>query len=68
MPDARAATAPHPFAALTPDFVMDALAGLGLMGDGRLMALNSYENRVYLAHLEPGTPLADAHAAVVLKF
>ena len=47
---------------------MDALASLGLVGDGRLMALNSYENRVYLAHLEPGTPLADAHAAVVLKF
>ena len=31
MTDARAATAPHPFAALTPDFVMDALAGLGLI-------------------------------------
>ena len=41
---------------------------LQLLGDGRLMALGSYENRVYLAHLEPGTPLADAHAAVVLKF
>ena len=68
MPDALAATAPHPFATLTPDFVMDALAGLGLMGDGRLMPLNSYENRVYLAHLEPGTPLADAEPAVVLKF
>ena len=58
----------HPFATLTPDFVLDALAALGLMGDGRLMTLNSYENRVYLAHLEPGTPLAEAHPAVVLKF
>ena len=56
------------FATLTPDDVLDALAGIGLMGDGRLMALNSYENRVYLAHLEPGTPLADLHPAVVLKF
>ena len=56
------------FAALTPNFVLDALAALGLMGDGRLTPLNSYENRVYLAHLEPGTPLADAHPAVVLKF
>ena len=68
MPDA----APHPFATLTPDFVLDALASVGLVGDGRLMTLNSYENRVYLAHLEPGTPLADtaqgAHPAVVLKF
>mgnify|MGYP001272585081 CR=1 FL=1 len=61
-------TESHPFAALTPDFVLDALASAGLMGDGRLLALNSYENRVYLAHLEPGTPLADAHPAVVLKF
>ncbi len=58
----------HPFSVLTPDFVLDALSSLGLYGDGRLMALNSYENRVYLAHLEPGTPLAETHPAVVLKF
>ncbi len=64
----RMSDAPHPFATLTPDFVLDALAGVGLVGDGRLMALNSYENRVYLAHLEPGTPQAEAHPAVVLKF
>ncbi|MBN9404985.1 MAG: serine/threonine protein kinase [Burkholderiales bacterium] len=61
-------TDPAAFAALTPDDVLDALAGIGLMGDGRLSALNSYENRVYLAHLEPGTTLADTHPAVVLKF
>ena len=61
-------SSPHPFEQLTPDFVMDALASVGLMGDGRLMALNSYENRVYLAQLEPGTPLAAEHPAVVLKF
>lgn len=60
--------ATHPFSVLTPDFVLDALSSLGLYGDGRLMALNSYENRVYLAHLEPGTALADEHPAVVLKF
>ena len=60
--------APHPFDRLTPDVVVDALAAVGLMADGRLMALNSYENRVYLAHLERGTPLADVHPAVVLKF
>ena len=60
--------APHPFSALTPDLVVDALAAVGLMADGRLTALNSYENRVYLAYLEPGTPLADAYPAVVLKF
>ncbi|MFV0678703.1 serine/threonine protein kinase [Ottowia sp.] len=60
--------APHPFSQLTPNLVQDALSALGLMGDGRLMPLNSYENRVYLAHLEPGTPLAAEHPAVVLKF
>ena len=60
--------AAHPFETLTPDVVQDALSAIGLMGDGRLMPLNSYENRVYLAHLEPGTRLADAHPAVVLKF
>ena len=37
----------HPFERLTPDVVMDALASVGLLGDGRLQALSSYENRVY---------------------
>ena len=31
------------FATLTPDVVLDALASVGLYGDGRLMALSSYE-------------------------
>lgn len=53
--------AAHPFARLTPDVVLDALAGIGLRGDGRLQALSSYENRVYQAHLEDGV-------AVVAKF
>ncbi len=48
-------TAPtHPFESLTPDVVLDALASVGLYGDGRLMALSSYENRVYQAHLDTG--------------
>ena len=51
----------HPYQALTPDVVMDALASVGLYGDGRQMALSSYENRVYQAHLEDG-------AVVVAKF
>lgn len=46
---------PHPYATLTPDLVLDALAGIGLYGDGRLMALGSYENRVYQAVLEDGS-------------
>ena len=36
-----------PFAGLTPDAVLDAAEALGLCPDGRLFALNSYENRVY---------------------
>ena len=42
----------HPYASLTPDAVLDALADIGLMGDGRLIALSSYENRVYQVHLD----------------
>ncbi len=44
----------HPYQTLTPDVVMDALASVGLYGDGRLQALSSYENRVYQLHLEDG--------------
>jgi Ser/Thr protein kinase RdoA (MazF antagonist) len=48
---------PHAFEALTPDVVMDALASVGLYGDGRQMALSSYENRVYQLHLEDAQPV-----------
>jgi Ser/Thr protein kinase RdoA (MazF antagonist) len=47
----------QPFSALTPDAVLDALGSVGLRGDGRLLALNSYENRVYQAGMEEGSPL-----------
>ncbi len=47
----------QPFSALTPDSVLDALDSIGLHGDGRLLALNSYENRVYQAGMEDGLPL-----------
>ncbi|PVE43016.1 serine/threonine protein kinase [Limnohabitans planktonicus] len=55
----------HPYSELTPDRVMDALQDLGLWPDGRLLALSSYENRVYRAHLDEPV---QGHAAVVLKF
>jgi Ser/Thr protein kinase RdoA (MazF antagonist) len=38
---------PQPFSGLTPAVVLDAAAAVGLEPDGRLFALNSYENRVY---------------------
>lgn len=56
-PDAAA----HPFALLGPDRILDALEAGGWRGDGRLLALNSYENRVYQVWLEDGS-------SVVAKF
>ncbi len=47
----------HPFSLLTPDTVLDALDSIGLRSDGRLLALNSYENRVYQAGMDDGPPL-----------
>ena len=43
-----------PFAGLDPDTVLDALDAVGLRGDGRLIQLNSYENRVFQVFLEDG--------------
>jgi len=51
----------HPYAQLTPDRVLDALESAGWRVDGRLFALNSYENRVYQIGLDDG-------ASVVAKF
>ncbi|MDB5760820.1 MAG: serine/threonine protein kinase [Burkholderia sp.] len=42
---------------LSPDMVLDALDSVGLRGDGRLLALNSYENRVYQIGMEEGPPV-----------
>ena len=54
---------------LTPDVVLDALASVGLLGDGRIMALSSYENRVYQIHLESAVGSGDlAGDVVVAKF
>ncbi len=43
---------PHPYSALTPDLLLDAVESVGFRCDGRLLALNSYENRVYQVGLE----------------
>jgi Ser/Thr protein kinase RdoA (MazF antagonist) len=50
-----------PYVELGPATVLDALEDAGLRGDGRLLALNSYENRVYQVWLEDG-------GSVVAKF
>ena len=39
---------------LTPDTVLEALDAVGLRGDGRILQLNSYENRVFRLMLEDG--------------
>ncbi len=47
----------HSFYELSPDAVLDALDAVGLRGDGRLLALNSYENRVYQVGIEDAAPV-----------
>ncbi len=56
-----AQTGPHSYADLTPSAVLDALDAAGFRGDGRILQLNSYENRVFQVMLEAGD-------AVVAKF
>jgi Ser/Thr protein kinase RdoA (MazF antagonist) len=47
----------HPFATLTPDLVLDAVESIGHLSDARVLALNSYENRVYQVGIEDSQPL-----------
>jgi len=60
-PNSQSALADIPYRGLTPDVVLDALDSVSLRGDGRLIQLNSYENRVFQVFLEDG-------AVVVAKF
>jgi Ser/Thr protein kinase RdoA (MazF antagonist) len=46
-----------PYARLTPDAVLAAVESVGVRTDGRLFALNSFENRVYQVGVEDGVPL-----------
>ena len=55
MPDAA------PYSGLTPDRVLDSIETTGMRCDGRLLALNSYENRVYQVGIEDAP-------AIVAKF
>ena len=47
----------HPYDSLTPDCVVDCIESTGLISDLRLLALNSYENRVYQVGVEGGAPI-----------
>ena len=53
--------AQHPYESLTPDTVIDAVESLGYLSDARILALNSYENRVYQVGIEDDQP-------VIVKF
>jgi Ser/Thr protein kinase RdoA (MazF antagonist) len=46
-----------PYQDLTPDRILNAVESLGLRCDGRLLALNSYENRVYQVGIEDSAPV-----------
>jgi len=50
-----------PFATLSPDLIVDAVEAAGFPGDGRVLALGSYENRVFQVGIEDADP-------VVVKF
>ena len=50
-----------PFQNLSPDVILNAMAGCGYVVDGSFIALNSYENRVYQVGIEDESP-------VVVKF
>ncbi|SAK88856.1 serine/threonine protein kinase [Caballeronia arationis] len=59
--DAQSTQAVPPFAGLTPECVLDALDSVllpaGERTDGRMLPLNSYENRVYQVGMEDGPPV-----------
>lgn len=61
MTDDPATAASVPFATLSPDTVIEAVEAAGFPCDGRVLALGSYENRVYQVGLEDADP-------VVVKF
>jgi len=47
----------HPYEQLTPERVLTALEACGILPDGHLLALNSYENRVFQVGIEGGPPM-----------
>jgi len=57
MPEQLTGDGAPPYAGLTPDVVLDAVASIGLLPDGRQLTLNSYENRVYRLHLDDAPPV-----------
>ena len=46
-----------PYSELSPEMVLDAIEAVGYRSDGRVLALNSYENRVYQIGIEDSGPV-----------
>ncbi len=57
MDDLNPETKAHPYERLTPDMVIDAVESRGYLSDARILALNSYENRVYQVGIEDQNPI-----------
>lgn len=47
----------HPYTRLTPDQVISAVESTGRFSDARILALNSYENRVYQVGIDDAEPI-----------
>lgn len=47
----------HSYSLLDPDKIINAIESLGYISDRRILALNSYENRVYQIGIEDETPI-----------
>src|SRR6056300_976664 len=47
----------HPYSTLSPERILDAIEAQGYRCDGRINALNSYENRVFQVGIEDAPPL-----------
>ena len=48
---------PHAYARLSPDLVLDAVESIGYRCDARILALNSFENRVFQIGIEDDVPI-----------
>ena len=57
MVDAHPEDERMPFAQLGPDAVLDAVESTGRLSDARMLALNSYENRVWQIGIEDDAPV-----------
>lgn len=57
MQDEAAPSPDVPFAVLSPDAIIEAIEAAGFHCDGRVLALGSYENRVYQVGLDDADPL-----------